>query len=169
MRREAAAAGDRSAAGTLCLGCGPVLFAASLLDPSEYGILLRTCGVTRMVERLLTGDLGGAFRENQYMFLVMPLGAVDSGGSSLLCPRLPASVETPVDALDLWSGTGGGSGVRGVAEPSGFSVLQPCKGGHLKNGGGDLLKRLGWLGESGLCGGGAVLPGNCGAGHLYSW
>lgn len=40
------------------------------------GYYCGACGVTRMVERLLTGDLGGAFRENQYMFLVMPLGAL---------------------------------------------------------------------------------------------
>ena len=35
-----------------------------------------SCGFTRMVDRLFAGDLGGAFRENQYMFLVMPLGAL---------------------------------------------------------------------------------------------
>lgn len=45
------------------------------------------CGVTRMVERLLSGDLGGAFRENQYMFLVLPLGALWGLGEAVCYAR----------------------------------------------------------------------------------
>lgn len=40
------------------------------------GCYCGSCGFTRMVDRLLAGDLGGAFRENPYMFLVTPLGAL---------------------------------------------------------------------------------------------
>ncbi|MGI6254117.1 MAG: DUF2752 domain-containing protein [Acutalibacter sp.] len=69
----------RAALGLAGLGAlGAILY---LLKPpcpilQTTGFYCGACGVTRLVERLLAGDLAGAFRENQYMFLVLPLAAL---------------------------------------------------------------------------------------------
>ena len=43
------------------------------------GLQCPGCGVTRMCLRLLHGDLTGAFRENQGVFCLLPVGAVLAG------------------------------------------------------------------------------------------
>ena len=51
------------------------------------GYYCGACGVTRMVEQLLAGHVGRAFRENPYMFFVLPLGAAYLVGEGVLYVR----------------------------------------------------------------------------------
>ena len=51
------------------------------------GYYCGACGVTRMAEELLAGHVGRAFRENPYMFFVLPLGAAYLVGEGVLYVR----------------------------------------------------------------------------------
>lgn len=61
----------------LCVA-GAVLFALRppCLVLKTTGQYCGACGVTRMVEELLQGHVAKAFRENPYMFVVLPLAVV---------------------------------------------------------------------------------------------
>ena len=70
------------------LGLGVLGWCLYLLRPpclilKTTGWYCGACGVTRMVERLLAGDLAGAFGENPYMFLALPLGGLWALGEAV--------------------------------------------------------------------------------------
>lgn len=51
------------------------------------GYYCGACGFTRMVEELLHGHVGEAFRQNPYMFFVLPLGLAWLLGEVVCCLR----------------------------------------------------------------------------------
>lgn len=61
----------------VCLAGGLLLIAQPpCLILKETGFYCGACGFTRMVQALLQGDIAGGFRENPYLFVVVPLAAV---------------------------------------------------------------------------------------------
>ena len=66
----------RVALAALALAAAAALFLAlrpPCLILKSTGLYCGACGFTRMVEELLQGNVGAAFRQNPYMFFVLPL------------------------------------------------------------------------------------------------
>ena len=85
------------------------------------GLYCGACGFTRMVEELLQGNVGAAFRQNPYMFALLPLaGAYLAGEAACYLRQRPPLWKTERGAGAAGSGSGGGDCVYRAAEPAGF-------------------------------------------------
>ena len=99
----------RVALAALALAAAAALFLAlrpPCLILKSTGLYCGACGFTRMVEELLQGNVGAAFRQNPYMFVLLPLAG--------------ALVEAEMGAGAAGGGSGGGDCVYRAAEPAGL-------------------------------------------------
>ena len=115
----------RMALAALALAAAAALFLAlrpPCLILKSTGLYCGACGFTRMVEELLQGNVGEAFRQNPYMFALLPLS-----GAYLACylrQRPPLWKRKGMQAL-LAVAVGAGIVFTVLRNLPGFEALRP--------------------------------------------
>ena len=119
----------RVALAALALAAAAALFLAlrpPCLILKSTGLYCGACGFTRMVEELLQGNVGAAFRQNPYMFALLPLaGAYLAGAAACyLRQRPPLWKRKWMQAL-LAVAVGAGIVFTVLRNLPGFEALRP--------------------------------------------
>ena len=113
----------------LALAAAAALFLAlrpPCLILKSTGLYCGACGFTRMVEELLQGNVGAAFRQNPYMFALLPLAGAYLAGEAAcyLRQRPPLWKRKWMQAL-LAVAVGAGIVFTVLRNLPGFEALRP--------------------------------------------
>ena len=119
----------RVALAALALAAAAALFLAlrpPCLILKSTGLYCGACGFTRMVEELLQGNVGAAFRQNPYMFALLPLAGAYLVGEAAcyLRQRPPLWTRKWVQVL-LAVAVGAGIVFTVLRNLPGFEALRP--------------------------------------------
>ncbi len=119
----------RMALAALALAAAAALFLAlrpPCLILKSTGLYCGACGFTRMVEELLQGNVGAAFRQNPYMFALLPLAGAYLAGEAAcyLRQRPPLWKRKWMQAL-LAAAVGAGIVFTVLRNLPGFEALRP--------------------------------------------